>query len=32
MSAVIDKNSFDNIKRYIDHAKASKDAEIVYGT
>jgi len=31
VSAVIDKNSFDNIKNYIDHAKASKDAEIVYG-
>lgn len=31
VSAVIDKNSFDNIKRYIDHAKSSKDAEIVSG-
>lgn len=31
MSAVIDQNSFDNIKNYIEHAKASKDAEIVYG-
>jgi len=31
MSAVIDKNSFDNIKRYVDFAKSSKDAEIVCG-
>eukprot|EP01116_Phalansterium_solitarium_P015724 TRINITY_DN34_c0_g1_i1.p1 TRINITY_DN34_c0_g1~~TRINITY_DN34_c0_g1_i1.p1 ORF type:complete len:586 (-),score=221.26 TRINITY_DN34_c0_g1_i1:1808-3526(-) len=31
MSAVIDKNSFQNIKRYIDEAKASPDAEIIVG-
>jgi 1-pyrroline-5-carboxylate dehydrogenase len=31
MSAVIDKNSFNNIKGYIDHAKQSPDAEIVHG-
>jgi len=30
-SAVIDKNSFENIKKYIEHAKASPDAEIVAG-
>lgn len=31
MSAVIDKNSFDNIKGYIDWAKESKDCEIIAG-
>eukprot|EP01087_Luapelamoeba_hula_P005995 TRINITY_DN1610_c0_g1_i1.p1 TRINITY_DN1610_c0_g1~~TRINITY_DN1610_c0_g1_i1.p1 ORF type:complete len:613 (-),score=90.68 TRINITY_DN1610_c0_g1_i1:50-1858(-) len=31
MTAVIDKNSFQNIKGYIDHARTSPDAEIVYG-
>jgi len=30
-SAVIDKNSFNNIKSYIEHAKASPDAEIIAG-
>ncbi len=31
VNAVIDKNSFDNIKSYIDYAKASADAEIITG-
>jgi len=31
MSAVIDKNSFHNIKGYIEHAKNSNDAEILFG-
>ena len=31
MNAVIDENSFNNIMNYIGYAKASKDAEIVYG-
>ena len=31
MSAVIDKNSFDNIKGYIEWAKADKDCEIITG-
>ncbi|KAF2073769.1 hypothetical protein CYY_004903, partial [Polysphondylium violaceum] len=31
VSAVIDKNSFNNIQSYIEHAKASSDAEIVLG-
>lgn len=31
INAVIDKSSFDNIKGYIDHAKASNEAEIVFG-
>jgi 1-pyrroline-5-carboxylate dehydrogenase len=31
MSAVIDKNSFDTIKSYIDYAKSSDDAEILCG-
>lgn len=31
MSAVIDKNSFDNIKSAIDDAKASPDAEVLCG-
>jgi len=31
VNAVIDEASFDNCKNYIDHAKKSKDAEIVFG-
>ena len=31
VNAVIDEASFDNCKAYIDHAKKSKDAEIVFG-
>ncbi len=31
MGAVIDKNSYDNIKSYIEHAKSSPDAEILVG-
>jgi len=31
MSAVIDKNSFENIKTYIDEVKKSTDAEILVG-
>ena len=31
MSAVIDRNSFDNIRSYIDYAKNSSDAEIIFG-
>ncbi len=31
MSAVIDKNSFDSLKKYIDEAKASSNAEIIVG-
>ncbi len=31
MNAVIDQRSFDNIKQYIETAKASPDAEIVVG-
>ncbi|MEG1635107.1 MAG: L-glutamate gamma-semialdehyde dehydrogenase, partial [Rikenellaceae bacterium] len=31
VNAVIDKTSFDNIKSYIDHARTSKEAEIVFG-
>ena len=31
MAAVIDKASFDNTMSYIAHAKASNDAEIVFG-
>ncbi len=31
MGAVIDQSSFNNIKGYIDHAKAAKDAEIIAG-
>jgi len=31
MSAVIDKNSFENIKSYIEWAKNSKDCEILTG-
>jgi len=31
MSAVIDRNSFENIKRYIEEAKQSKDCEVIGG-
>jgi len=31
MAAVIDKGAFDSIKEYIDYARASNDAEIVWG-
>lgn len=31
VNAVIDEASFDNCMRYINHAKESKDAEIVFG-
>ncbi len=31
VNAVIDEASFDNCMRYIDHAKKSRDAEIVFG-
>jgi 1-pyrroline-5-carboxylate dehydrogenase len=31
MGAVIDRNAFDRIKGYIDHAKGSPDAEILAG-
>ena len=31
VNAVIDEASFDNCKRYIDHAKKSADAEVVFG-
>ena len=31
INAVIDENSFDNIKRYIDNAKKDKKAEIWVG-
>lgn len=31
MNAVIDEASFDNIKGYIDYAKASSDAEVIIG-
>ena len=31
VNAVIDEASFDNCKNYIDHAKKSKDAEILFG-
>ncbi|MCF7790932.1 MAG: L-glutamate gamma-semialdehyde dehydrogenase [Victivallales bacterium] len=31
LTAVIDKSSFNNIKSYIDFAKESPEAEIVYG-
>ena len=31
VNAVIDEASFDNCMRYIEHAKKSKDAEIVFG-
>jgi 1-pyrroline-5-carboxylate dehydrogenase len=31
MCAVIDKKSFDNIKTYLDRAKAASDAEVIVG-
>lgn len=31
MSAVIDENSFNNIKSYIEEAKKSSDVEVVFG-
>lgn len=31
MNAVIDQNSFNNIKTYLDYAKSSDDAEIIIG-
>ena len=31
VNAVIDEASFDNCMRYLNHAKRSKDAEIVFG-
>ena len=31
MNAVIDKNAFDNIVKYIDYAGNHEDAEIIYG-
>jgi 1-pyrroline-5-carboxylate dehydrogenase len=31
MGAVIDKGAFDTIKGYIDHARSSADAEILFG-
>jgi 1-pyrroline-5-carboxylate dehydrogenase len=31
MGAVIDQSSYNNIKSYIDYAKGSKDASIIYG-
>jgi len=31
VNAVIDRNAFNNIKRYIDFAKKSKDAEVIIG-
>ena len=31
MNAVIDKNAFDNIAKYIDYADDHEDAEIIYG-
>lgn len=31
MGAVIDRNSYDNIERYIKFAKNSEDAEIIFG-
>ncbi len=31
VNAVIDEASFDNCMKYIEHAKKSKDAEIVFG-
>lgn len=31
VNAVIDEASFDNCKNYIDHAKKSKDAEVIFG-
>lgn len=31
MNAVIDEKSFDNIMKYIDYAKKSNDAEVIFG-
>lgn len=31
VNAVIDETSFDKLKRYIDDAKASKDADVIFG-
>ncbi len=31
MSAVIDRNSFDNIKSYIDYARQSENHQIIFG-
>ena len=31
MGAVIDRGAFDSIKKYIDHAKRSKDATVLFG-
>ena len=31
MNAVIDENSFDSIMEYIDFAKKSKDAKVIFG-
>jgi 1-pyrroline-5-carboxylate dehydrogenase len=31
MNAVIDENSFDNIMNYIDYAKKSNEAEVIFG-
>jgi 1-pyrroline-5-carboxylate dehydrogenase len=31
MNAVIDRKAFDTIKEFIDHAKASPDADIIFG-
>jgi 1-pyrroline-5-carboxylate dehydrogenase len=31
MGAVIDRNAYDSIKKYIDHAKRSKDGKILFG-
>jgi 1-pyrroline-5-carboxylate dehydrogenase len=31
VNAVIDRKAFDTIKEYIDHAKASSDAQILFG-
>ncbi len=31
MSAVIDQSSFDNISKYIDHARQANDAKIIFG-
>lgn len=32
MGAVIDRNSFENIKGYIDRANASDDADVIFGS
>ena len=31
MNAVIDENSFDNVMAYIDYAKKSTEAEVIFG-